>query len=86
MAWRFVVAKETGDKELTDRLIARFEPLFTTESHLQPKPNHVDNNVFGALPLELYLQTGEERYRTLGMKYAGFPVDIARRVELRISG
>ena len=63
-------AKETGNQELTGKLIARFEPLFTTESHLQPKPNHVDNNVFGALPLELYLQTGEERYKALGMKYA----------------
>lgn len=63
-------AKEVGDKELTDKLIARFEPLFTTEAYLQPELNHVDNNVFGALPLELYLQTGEERYKDLGMKYA----------------
>lgn len=63
-------AKETNNKELTERLIARFEPLFTTEAHLQPKPNHVDNNVFGAIPLELYLQTSEERYKTMGMKYA----------------
>lgn len=63
-------AQQTGDKELTRRLIERFEPLLTTESHLQPKPNHVDNNVFGALPLEIYLQTGEERYKSLGMMYA----------------
>ena len=63
-------AKETDNKELTNRLIARFEPLFTNESYLLPKPNHVDNNVFGAVPLELYLQTGDERYKTMGMKYA----------------
>ena len=63
-------AKETKNKELTKRLQARFEPLFTTEAYLQPRPNHVDNNVFGAIPLELYLQTGEERYKTLGMMYA----------------
>lgn len=63
-------AKETKNKELTSRLQNRFKPLFTTEANLQPKPNHVDNNVFGAIPLELYLQTGEERYRTLGMMYA----------------
>ena len=25
---------------------------------------------YGAVPLELYLQTGEERYKTLGMMYA----------------
>lgn len=63
-------AKETGDSELTRRLTDRFEPLFGPESHLLPKPNHVDNNVFGALPLELYLQTGEERYKDLGLAYA----------------
>lgn len=63
-------AQETDNKDLTERLKARFEPLFTNEAYLQPKPNHVDNNVFGAVPLELYLQTGEERYKTLGMMYA----------------
>ncbi len=63
-------AKECGNTELTRRLAERFEPLFTTEAYLQPKPNHVDNNVFGALPLELYLQTGDERYRKMGLMYA----------------
>lgn len=63
-------AKESRSEELTQGLIDRFEPLFTTEAYLQPKPNHVDNNVFGAVPLEICLQTGEERYKTLGMYYA----------------
>lgn len=63
-------AKECGNAELTQRLTERFEPLFTTEAFLQPKPNHVDNNVFGALPLEFYLQTGDERYKKMGMMYA----------------
>lgn len=63
-------AKEAGNKELTQKLKERFEPLFTTESHLQPKPNHVDNNVFGALALEFYRQTGEERYKDMGLFYA----------------
>lgn len=63
-------AKETGNKELTEQLKARFEPLFSSEAYLQPKPNHVDNNVFGALPLELYIQTGDERYKELGLMYA----------------
>jgi rhamnogalacturonyl hydrolase YesR len=60
----------TGNQELIDRLIRRFQPLFTTEQYLQPQPDHVDNNVFGAIPLELYLITHEEKYRELGMKYA----------------
>ena len=44
-------AQETDNKELTERLKARFEPLFTNEAYLQPKPNQVDNIVFGAVPL-----------------------------------
>lgn len=63
-------AQETNNMDLMNRLKERFEPLFTTEAYLQPKPNHVDNNVFGAIPLELYLQTGEERYKKMGMMYA----------------
>lgn len=31
-----------------------------------PVPDHVDYTVFGAVPLELYLQTGEQRYLALG--------------------
>lgn len=63
-------AKEAGDPTLTQQLKNRFEPLFSSEAHLQPKPNHVDNNVFGALPLELYMQSGDERYKKMGMMYA----------------
>lgn len=63
-------AQESGDNELTKGLIDRFEPLFTTEAYLQPIPNHVDNNVFGALPLEIYLETKEARYKDMGMMYA----------------
>jgi Predicted unsaturated glucuronyl hydrolase involved in regulation of bacterial surface properties, and related proteins len=63
-------AKTAGEKTLTERLEARFEPIFGEESHLVPKPDHVDNNVFGALALELHLQTGEDRYRALGMRQA----------------
>jgi hypothetical protein len=29
---------------------------------LLPLPNHVDNTVFGAVPLELYMQTRDIRY------------------------
>ncbi|MEL5894747.1 glycoside hydrolase family 88 protein [Bacteroides sp. GD17] len=76
-------AQETNNQELTERLKARFEPLFTTEAYLQPKPNHVDNNVFGAVPLELYLQTGEERYKDLGMMYADSQWDLPEGWKLK---
>jgi rhamnogalacturonyl hydrolase YesR len=63
-------AKETGNKELQNDLVKRFMPLMTTESYLQPKPNHVDNNVFGALALEISMETGDKQLKQLGMKYA----------------
>jgi rhamnogalacturonyl hydrolase YesR len=37
------------------------------ERHLVPAPDHVDWVVFAAVPLELYLQTKEERYRKVGL-------------------
>jgi rhamnogalacturonyl hydrolase YesR len=63
-------AKALGDEELGTRLEERFLPLFVEESHLLPEPNHVDNNVFGAVPLELYLQKKCNPYLKLGLYYA----------------
>ena len=48
----------------------KFEPLFTTENKILPGMNHVDWNMFGSLPLELYRVTKEKRYKELGMPYA----------------
>lgn len=66
----FWFAEATHNKDLFKRFENRFQPLFTTEAHLQPKPNHVDNNVFGTLPLELYMQTKDTKYLDMGMRYA----------------
>jgi unsaturated rhamnogalacturonyl hydrolase len=63
-------AEATNDKPMMTQLEARFNPLFDTQKNLLPKPNHVDNNVFGALPLELYLQTKQSKYLDLGLTYA----------------
>lgn len=63
-------ADVTNNKELQDRLEARFQPLYTTEQHLFPKKNHVDFNMFGSLPLELYNLTKNVKYYDLGMSYA----------------
>jgi unsaturated rhamnogalacturonyl hydrolase len=63
-------SKLSGDKNLTVSLIKRFELLFGPEAKMIPKPVHVDAAVFGAVPLELYIQTGEERYLELGKKIA----------------
>lgn len=63
-------AEVTKDHQLFKKLESRFTPLFSEEKRLQPLPNHVDNNVFGAVPLELYLQTNQKKYLKLGLKYA----------------
>lgn len=60
----------TKNIELAERLENRFLPLFDSEKHLQPRPDHVDNNVFGALPLKLYIQNKDKKYLALGLKYA----------------
>jgi rhamnogalacturonyl hydrolase YesR len=63
-------AKETANKGLAERLAQRFEPLFGADARLVPPANHVDNSVFGAVPLELYLQTKAPRYLALGQAFA----------------
>jgi rhamnogalacturonyl hydrolase YesR len=63
-------AFESKDKELSARLVSRFDPLFGDEAPLLPAANHVDNSVFGTVPLELYIQTSQPKYRILGLSYA----------------
>lgn len=64
-------AQLSGNKELTAKLIKRFDPLMTpAESALVQKPNHVDFSVFGTVPLEIYLQTKEQKYLDFGKSFA----------------
>ena len=63
-------AKETGNKKLTMQLTDRFEPLFGSRDTLIPIPDHVDYTVFGAVPLELYMQTKKQKYLDLGKRFA----------------
>jgi unsaturated rhamnogalacturonyl hydrolase len=63
-------AKESNDKKLKEALIKRFDPFFTTEASLVPKPDHVDHTVFGAIPFELYMQTKDSKYLDMGKNYA----------------
>ncbi len=67
--------QSVNEESLYNRLIDRFEPLFTTDKNLQPsmRPNVgnvVDYYVFGAVPLEIYKKKKEQKYLDLGMKYA----------------
>ena len=63
-------AKESKNKALTNKLAARFEPLFGEEAKMIPVPDHVDYSVFGSVPLELYLQTKDKKYLDLGKSIA----------------
>lgn len=41
----------------------KFEPLFTTDNRILPAMTHVDQNMFGSLPLEFYRITKENDIR-----------------------
>ncbi len=64
-------AQLSGDRDLTARLIARFEPLTTAaEAKLIPPERHVDSSVFGAVPLEIFIETKEPKYLAMGKAIA----------------
>jgi rhamnogalacturonyl hydrolase YesR len=63
-------AKEASNKKLKGELVKRFEPLLSEKASMVPVPDHVDYTVFGAVPLELYMQTGEKKYLDLGKSIA----------------
>lgn len=63
-------ARQTKNKTLLDQLVKRFDPLLSTENQLVPYPDHVDYTVFGAIPLEIYMQTGDRKYYYMGMWFA----------------
>jgi len=64
-------ANVTGDNDLKERIVKRFEPLFTpAESSLIPPADHVDHSVFGAVPFEIYIQTKDQRCLDLGKSIA----------------
>ena len=64
-------AQLSGDKDLSLRLIKRFDPLMTpAESALVPTERHVDFSVFGAVPLEIYIETKAQKYLDMGKAIA----------------
>ncbi|HHY85142.1 MAG TPA: glycosyl hydrolase [Verrucomicrobia bacterium] len=60
------VAKLTGDDDLKKRLIDKFDPLMTAQPPRISPADHVDYRVFGAVPLEIYMQTKDPKYLELG--------------------
>jgi rhamnogalacturonyl hydrolase YesR len=65
------VAKLTGDTNLQSRLVRKFDFFLTPEGAARISTNaHVDYRVFGAVPLELYLQTKQTNFLAIGKNLA----------------
>lgn len=64
-------AEASHDKALLDQLRKRFDDLLAVNNQARvPNTRHVDFDIFGVVPLELYRQTGEKRYLEMGRRYA----------------
>ena len=72
-AWygSLTVAQLTKDQDLKARLIQKFGTLLTAEGaeHIN-QAAHVDNRVFGAVPLEIYMQSKDQKFLELGQALA----------------
>jgi rhamnogalacturonyl hydrolase YesR len=64
------VAQLTKNKDLQARLVKKFAPLLGADAGRIGPDAHVDYRVFGAVPLEIYLQTKDRQYLTLGQSFA----------------
>ncbi len=65
-------AKLTHDDALRDALIKRFEPLMPggAEADKIPHRDHVDDMIFGIVPLQIYMQTHDKKYLKFGLSFA----------------
>jgi len=63
-------SKEIKNKDALEKLEQRYIKLATEEKKLIPNMGHVDNNVFGALPFELYMQTKKDNYLKVAIPFA----------------
>ncbi len=65
------VANLTNSQDLLNTLVTKFDPLKT--NFVQDMFNgdaHVDRYIFGMVPLEIYLQIGDDTYRDMGTQVA----------------
>jgi rhamnogalacturonyl hydrolase YesR len=65
-------AKLTNDRAMTDALAKRYDPWRSEEGQqkLISWERHVDYNIFGIVPLELYIRTKDPKYLVPGKKLA----------------
>jgi rhamnogalacturonyl hydrolase YesR len=65
----------THDDSLRDRLITLFNPMLPGGTGRQPQRHHVDDSIFGVMPLEIAIQTKglptyDPKYLQLGLSWA----------------
>ena len=65
-------AELTHDTDLRDKLVKKFDPLFPggAEDALIPKRDHVDDSIFGIVPLEIAIQIKDKKYLDYGLSFA----------------
>lgn len=64
------IAKEIKDKDLSERLVKKFERFLTPDAKFINPAAHVDYRVIGIVPLEIYMQTKDRRYLDFGQGLA----------------
>jgi rhamnogalacturonyl hydrolase YesR len=64
-------AEATHNTALEDQLQARYRPLLEPQfSSLIPDREHVDAEIFGVVPLQIYMETHDGADRTFGLHFA----------------
>jgi unsaturated rhamnogalacturonyl hydrolase len=65
-------AELTHDDALRQELIKRFDPLMPNgaEADRIPKRHHVDDQIFGVVPMEIAIQTKDKKYLDFGKSFA----------------
>jgi len=62
----------THDDSLRDELIQRFQSVMPggSEADRIPKRDHVDDSIFGTVPLQIYIETKDKKYLDFGLTFA----------------
>ena len=65
-------ARAFGEKDLEERLVAKFRPFLAERAEVLKPTYHVDYNVVGAVPLAVARLTGDAKAREVGLALADF--------------
>jgi rhamnogalacturonyl hydrolase YesR len=65
-------ASLTHDTALQQKLVHRFDPLLPggAEIGMIPPRRHVDDEIFGIIPMEIGIETRDTKYTTMGLRFA----------------